>query len=74
MNKYLVCFETKNNIEIGLMFEIDVSVNRPNNPTDDEIIRDYLEINYGNSVDYDTLKCHMLDSIIHIDEDYCIEI
>lgn len=73
MNKYLVCFETVTDIEIGLMFEIDVSVNRPNNPSDDEIIRNYLRVNYGDSIDYETLQCHVLDDVIHIDQDYCVE-
>ncbi|MFE6075585.1 hypothetical protein ACFVQB_14030 [Paenibacillus sp. NPDC057886] len=73
MNQYLVCFKTKTEWEVGLMFKIDVSVNRPNNPSDDEIINDYLKLNYGESIDYETLQYHVLDDVIHIDEDYCVE-
>lgn len=55
------------------MFKIDISVNRPNNPSDDEIFNDYLNLNYGESIDYETLKCHVLDDVIHINQDYCVE-
>ncbi|MDR6779543.1 hypothetical protein J2W98_003823 [Paenibacillus peoriae] len=73
MNQYLVCFKTKTEWEVGLVVKIDVSVNRPNNPSDDEIINDYLKLNYGESIDYETLQCHVLSDVIHIDQDYCVE-
>ncbi|WP_340032667.1 hypothetical protein NSQ20_12460 [Paenibacillus sp. FSL K6-1122] len=73
MNQYLVYFKTKTEFEVGLMFKIEVSVNRPNNPSDDEIINDYLKLNYGETIDYETLHCQVLSDVIHIDEDYCVE-
>nr|WP_145401758.1 hypothetical protein [Paenibacillus xylanexedens] len=72
MNEYLVNFKTKAELEVGLMFKIDISINRPNNPSDDEIINDYLKLNYGESINYETLQWHVLDDVIHIDEDYCV--
>ncbi|WP_145413477.1 hypothetical protein [Paenibacillus xylanexedens] len=73
MNQYLVCFKTKAELEVGLMFKIDISINRPNNPSDDEIIYDYLKLNYGESINYESLQWHVLDDVTHIDEDYCVE-
>lgn len=73
MNQYLVCFKTQTEWEVGLMFKIDVSINRPNNPSDDEIINDYLKLNYGESIDYETLQCYVLSDVVHIDHDYCVE-
>ncbi|GAB6989599.1 hypothetical protein [Paenibacillus pini] len=74
MNRYTVNFKTTDESEVGLIFEISATVNRSNNPTDEELIKDYLHVNYGLTVDYETLQCHALDDVVRIDEDYEIEI
>lgn len=74
MNKYVVTFKTFDESEVGLVFEIEVTVNRPNNPDDDELIKDYLKLNYGETVDYETLQWHFLHETVRIDKDYSIEI
>lgn len=43
INKYIVMFSDEDSIRI----HIDQNINRPNNPTDDEIIREYILNNYG---------------------------
>ncbi|WP_091017672.1 MULTISPECIES: hypothetical protein [Paenibacillus] len=73
MNQYLVCFKTKTEREVGLIIKIDVTFKRPNNPSDDEVIIDYLKVNHGETIDYETLQYHVLSDVIHIDEDYCVE-
>jgi hypothetical protein len=74
MNKYVITFLTKDEIEVGLVLEIEVTVNRPNNPDDETIIMDYLDMNYGNTVDYDTLQWHVLTDVVKISEDYSVEV
>lgn len=73
MNNYVVTFQTMDELEVGLLIKIEVSVNRPNNPDDDDLIYDYLKRNYGATVDYDTLNWHLLDSTVIITESYSIE-
>jgi hypothetical protein len=56
--KYLIIFE--DDMEEPIILNIDENINRPNCPDDDEIIKDYIEFNYGgtsyNSIRIDDLK------------------
>lgn len=74
MNEYVVTFITNDEEEVGLLLKIEVTVNRPNNPDDDELIMDYLNQNYGKNIDYGTLHWHVLDHVVEITSDYCVEV
>jgi hypothetical protein len=73
-HEYVVTFNTMDEVDVSLLIKIKVSVNRPNNPDDDEIIHDYLKLNYGERVDYETLKWSTLDSTVIISETYEVEV
>lgn len=51
--QYIINFEN-NNIEPIKLF-IDENINRPNNPDYDEMIKEYIEYNYGN-VMYEAIR------------------
>jgi len=52
-----------------LFFEIEDSINRPNNPEWYEILESYLLYNYG-TTDY---ECEEMEEVVEIDEDWNIE-
>ncbi|QWU14211.1 hypothetical protein SAMN04487895_101500 [Paenibacillus sophorae] len=72
--KYVVTFELFDETEIGLLFEIEETINRPNDPDNETLIFDYLYKNYGNVLNPHTIKWHVLNDIVYIGEDYCVEI
>lgn len=47
INKYIVIFDREISTDDDIILYIKQDVNRPNNPTDDEIIQEYIYNNYG---------------------------
>ncbi|MCC0645406.1 hypothetical protein KGF41_14160 [Clostridioides sp. ZZV14-6150] len=56
VNRYIIYFSEHDSIQIDIVQDI----NRPNNPTDDEIIEEYIENNYGyvkyEIINFDTME------------------
>lgn len=69
---YMVSWQDKEGTDFCKLFRIEQTVNRPNNPDDEEIIEDYMRVNYGNSMRY-SVNIDFMDETITIDEDYQIE-
>ena len=72
-NNYLVMLNTSGEFK---RFKIEQTVNRCNNPDDEELIEDYVRVKLGekNGVVFSDCKYEVLCSEILIDEKYQIEV
>lgn len=63
INKYIIIFNREFSIDEDIILYIKQDLNRPNNPTDDELIEEYIENNYGHT-DYEAEELDMLEEEI----------
>lgn len=62
IKKYIIIFDREYSLHDDIILAIKQDVNRPNNPTDDKIIRDYIYNNYG-ATPYDLEELDSLEEI-----------
>lgn len=58
VNRYIIYFSEHDSIQIDIVQDI----NRPNNPTDDEVIEEYVENNYG-YVKYEVIDLSTVENV-----------
>lgn len=58
VNRYIIYFSEHDSIQIDIVQDI----NRPNNPTDDEVIEEYVENNYG-YVKYEVIDLGTVENV-----------
>lgn len=69
---YMVSWQGNGDVDYYRLFKIQQTVNRPNNPEDEEIICDYMEVNYGRTVN-NGISVDYLEETIVIGENYAVE-
>lgn len=68
---YMILFADKKGYTRNIFLKIEQTANRPNNPEDEEIIADYLNVNYG--VESGVFEFREI-TIVKIDENYEVEV
>lgn len=71
---YVVKYDNLVDDEVTLHVVIEDTVNRPNNPSDDELIDDFMYVNYGaQEGDFEVEEIEPKD-IVYIGENYQVEV
>jgi hypothetical protein len=60
--KYIAIFDKERSLQDDIILNVKQDINRPNNPTDDKIIEDYIYQNYG-IISYETEESETLEEI-----------